>query len=87
MQLSDQASDSAGDRNRLLGPSEIVRPAVGAPVVTEVCALYQRRFEVPTEDGEMLSAQDWLRHEWLRSGLPLYLSNEACGVIRSPRSL
>ncbi|CAN5381604.1 hypothetical protein BH10ACT9_BH10ACT9_41520 [soil metagenome] len=50
------------------------------PVVTEVCALYQRRFEVPTDDGEVLGVQDWLRHEWLRSGLPLYLSNEACGV-------
>jgi hypothetical protein len=50
------------------------------PVVTEVCALYQRRFEVPTGQGELLSVQDWLRHEWQRSGLPLYLSNEACGV-------
>lgn len=49
------------------------------PVVTEVCVLYQRRFEVPTEDG-LLSVQEWLRHEWQRSGLPLYLSNEACGV-------
>jgi site-specific DNA-methyltransferase (adenine-specific) len=50
------------------------------PVVTEVCALYQRRFEVHTEDGGLLGVQDWLRHEWRRSGLPLYLSNEACGV-------
>lgn len=49
------------------------------PVVTEVCVLYQRRFEVPTEDG-LLGVQEWLRHEWQRSGLPLYLSNEACGV-------
>lgn len=49
------------------------------PIVTEVCALYQRRFGVPTEDGA-LGAQDWLRHEWQRSGLPMYLSNEACGV-------
>jgi site-specific DNA-methyltransferase (adenine-specific) len=24
--------------------------------------------------------QEWLRHEWLRSGLPLYMTNEACGV-------
>ncbi|WP_410954261.1 hypothetical protein, partial [Pseudomonas aeruginosa] len=29
------------------------------PIVTEVCALYQRRFGVPTEGGE-LGAQDWL---------------------------
>lgn len=49
------------------------------PVVTEVCVLYQRRFEVPYDDG-LLGVQDWLRHEWMRSGLPLYLSNEACGV-------
>ena len=49
------------------------------PVVTEVCVLYQRRFEVSTEDG-LLGVQEWLRHEWQRSGLPLYLSNEACGV-------
>lgn len=50
------------------------------PVVTEVCVLYQRRFELTNEDGEVLGVQDWLRHEWQRSGLPLYLSNEACGV-------
>lgn len=49
------------------------------PVVTEVCALYQRRFEM-TVSGETLDAQAWLRHEWRRSGLPLYLSNTACGV-------
>lgn len=49
------------------------------PVVTEVCVLYQRRFEVPTDNG-VLGVREWLRHEWQRSGLPLYLSNEACGV-------
>lgn len=49
------------------------------PVVTEVCVLYQRRFEVRTDEG-VLGVQEWLRHEWQRSGLPLYLSNEACGV-------
>ncbi|MEZ2190077.1 DNA methyltransferase [Corynebacterium sp. CCM 9204] len=49
------------------------------PVVTEVCALYQRKFEVEV-DGKRLDAQAWLRHEWQRSGLPLYLANEACGV-------
>lgn len=49
------------------------------PVVTEVCVLYQRRFEVETENCT-LGVQEWLRHEWRRSGLPLYLSNEACGV-------
>lgn len=50
------------------------------PVVTEVCALYQRRFEVQVDSGEVLDAQAWLRHEWRRSGLPMYLANEACGV-------
>lgn len=49
------------------------------PVVTEVCALYQRRFEVATDLG-VLTVQDWLRYEWRRSGLPMYLANEACGV-------
>lgn len=49
------------------------------PVVTEVCVLYQRRFEVPGPDGPR-PVQQWLRHEWQRSGLPLYKANEACGV-------
>lgn len=49
------------------------------PVVTEVCAHYRRRLEFPTPDG-VLSAREWLRHEWLRAGLPLYRANEACGV-------
>jgi DNA methylase len=49
------------------------------PVVTEICVLYQRRLVIPVFDGEM-SVQQWLRHEWQRAGLPLYLANEACGV-------
>ncbi|MCZ7532671.1 MAG: site-specific DNA-methyltransferase [Acidimicrobiia bacterium] len=49
------------------------------PVVTEVCVLYSRKLTLPTEDG-MLPAQEWLRHEWQRTGLPLYKANEACGV-------
>jgi site-specific DNA-methyltransferase (adenine-specific) len=49
------------------------------PVVSEVCVLYQRRLEVPGPDGP-LSAQQWLRREWQRSGLPLNRANEACGV-------
>ena len=44
-----------------------------------MCVLYSRVLELPTEDG-LLPAQQWLRHEWLRSGLPLYRANEACGV-------
>lgn len=49
------------------------------PVVTEVCVQYvmPARFEI---NSEPMSMQDWLRHEWQRSGLPFYLSNEACGV-------
>ena len=49
------------------------------PVVSEVAVLYQRRFAIDTADGP-LDVKPWLRYEWLRSGLPLYKSNEACGV-------
>lgn len=50
------------------------------PVVTEVCVQYVRDVCLPTEDGQMLVLRDWLRHEWLRTGLPLSKTNEACGV-------
>lgn len=45
------------------------------PVITEVCVQYvkQARF------GGM-TMRDWLRREWMRTGLPLRLANEACGV-------
>ena len=49
------------------------------PAVTELCVLYQRRFEAHGPDGPM-PVQQWLRHEWRRSGLPLREANEACGV-------
>ena len=49
------------------------------PVVTEVCVFYSRRLELPA-GSRMLPVQQWLRHEWLRSGLPMYRANEACGV-------
>lgn len=45
------------------------------PVTTEVCVQYV----LPATFGGM-SAQDWLRGEWRRSGLPFHLANEACGV-------
>lgn len=45
------------------------------PVTTEVCVQYVKR---PMFDG--LTAQRWLRREWLRTGLPLRSANEACGV-------
>lgn len=49
------------------------------PVVTEVCVLYQRRLELHGPDG-LMPAQQWLRREWRRSGLPLRKANDACGV-------
>jgi site-specific DNA-methyltransferase (adenine-specific) len=50
------------------------------PVVTEVCIQYTRRVELYTGDGELQPMMRWLRSEWQRSGLPLYKTNEACGV-------
>ncbi len=49
------------------------------PVTTEVCVQYTRVAFFPFQ-GTMLPMQEWLRAEWERSGLPLYRSNEACGV-------
>ena len=45
------------------------------PVTTEVCVQYVKapRF------GSM-TMQEWLRHEWMRSGLALNRANAACGV-------
>jgi len=34
--------------------------------------------KVPRFDG--MTMQEWLRHEWSRSGLPFRLANDACGV-------
>ena len=52
----------------------------GFPVVTEICVQYVRETKLVSENGDSLSLKKWLRHEWLRSGLPLYKTNEACGV-------
>jgi DNA modification methylase len=49
------------------------------PVVSEICVFYERRLEMPGPGGRM-SVQQWVRHEWQRSGLALSLANEACGV-------
>jgi len=46
------------------------------PVVTEVCVQYVREVRL---NG--LTLKEWLRKEWLRSGLPLNKANLACGVI------
>lgn len=50
------------------------------PVVTEVCVQYVRDVRLPDEEGNFLPLKQWLREEWLRTGLPLYRTNEACGV-------
>jgi hypothetical protein len=52
------------------------------PVVTEVCVHYVKapRFQIGERNVTM---QEWLRHEWLRSGLPLRLANEACEVLNA----
>ncbi len=49
------------------------------PVVTEVCVQYVKRtyFE---HGGVRMTMQDWLRYEWIRAGLPLWKTNDACGV-------
>lgn len=52
----------------------------GLPVVTEVAARYTRKATLATADGRHLGLQDWLRAEWMRSGLPMYQANSACGV-------
>lgn len=51
----------------------------GVPVVTEVAVRYSRKVFLPTDDG-LLPVKEWLRYEWERSGIPLCISNEACGV-------
>ena len=49
------------------------------PVVTEVCVQYVKAAKFVI-DGRIVSMREWLRHEWVRSGLPLYKTNAACGV-------
>lgn len=52
----------------------------GLPVVTELAVRYTRKAMLQTEGGVDLPLKAWLRAEWLRSGLPLSQSNDACGV-------
>lgn len=52
----------------------------GMPVVTEVAVRYTKRNRLQTPEGHSLVLKEWLRAEWMRSGLPLYKSNEACGI-------
>lgn len=50
------------------------------PVVSEVCVQYVRPPVFFRADGSEISLQEWLRAEWLRTGLPLNEANAACGV-------
>lgn len=49
------------------------------PVVTEVCVQYVRKPEFVIENKKA-TMQEWLRHEWKRTGLPFSKTNEACDV-------
>ena len=49
------------------------------PVVTEVCVHYVKEPQF-FSNGDVLNMQQWLRHEWQRTGLPLNLANDACAV-------
>ena len=49
------------------------------PIVTEVCVQYVKPATFRA-NGKRLSMQEWLRYEWQRSGLPMYLANKVCGV-------
>ena len=49
------------------------------PVITEVCVQYVKPARFHSE-GRSFSMKEWLRHEWQRTGLPMYLANDACGV-------
>jgi site-specific DNA-methyltransferase (adenine-specific) len=52
------------------------------PVVTEVCVHYVKAALFSVGDRTM-TMQEWLRHEWRRSGLALRLANEACEVLNA----
>ena len=52
------------------------------PIVTEVCAHYVKAARF-VADQRTMTMQEWLRHEWRRSRLPLNLANEACKVLNA----
>ena len=63
--------------------------ALRFPVVTEICVQYVRPLLItPAGAGAgaggngngTVPLRQWLRNEWLRSGLPLRLADTACGV-------
>lgn len=49
------------------------------PTVTEISAFYVRPSEI-TIGQRKVSSKNWLREEWLRTGLKLHEANTACGV-------
>jgi site-specific DNA-methyltransferase (adenine-specific) len=53
------------------------------PVITEVCVQYVRKVLLPFNGTVSLPMKQWLRAEWLRTGLPLSLTNQACGVVNA----
>lgn len=55
----------------------------GLPVVTEIAVRYTRKLTFQDQLGNLLPAKEWLRAEWQRSGLPLYQSNTATGVLNA----
>ena len=52
----------------------------GVPVVTEIAVRYTRKAELTCDGAELLPLKDWIRSEWLRSGLPMNQANKACNV-------
>lgn len=54
------------------------------PVVTEVCVQYVRQAQLTAPGlSAPMPLKDWLRYEWERAGLPLYLANRASGVLNA----
>ena len=49
------------------------------PVTTEVCVQYVKKTLFESQ-GMRMTMQEWLRYEWVRAGLPLWKTNDACGV-------
>ena len=52
----------------------------GIPVATELSVRYTKKNRLQVPAGLSLSLKEWVRAEWLRSGLQMYRANEACGV-------
>lgn len=52
----------------------------GLPVVTEVAVRYTKKNRLQIPGGHSLTLKEWVRAEWMRSGLQMYRANAACGV-------